>query len=66
MKKITMFIIMLIGLTFSLSVMNVNAAPSTIQTVKKSKMYYFSEKNKSDYINGYNFYRKELTDGSLA
>lgn len=69
MKKVFKFMAMaLIVMIASFGFLNVEAqtAPSTITLKSKSSLYYFSEKNGTDYISGYNFYRKELTDGSLA
>ena len=69
MKKVFKFMAMaLIVMIASFGFLNVEAqtAPSTIKLKSKSSLYYFSEKNGTDYISGYNFYRKELTDGSLA
>jgi len=50
----------------SFGTMNVNAAPQSVTLKPKSSMYYFSEAYGTDYINGYNFYRKELTDGRFV
>ena len=62
-KKYLMLVIALFGFSF----LDVKAsAPNTITLKPKSSMYYYSEKNKTDYISGYNFYRKELTDGTYA
>ena len=69
MKKVFKFMAMaLIVMIASFDFLNVEAqtAPSTIKLKSKSSLYYFSEKDGTDYISGYNFYRKELTDGSLA
>ena len=70
MKKIKNIMIMFLALLGLVSgnVTNVNAltAPSTIELKPKSELYYFTEKNKTDYISGYNFYRKELVDGTLV
>ena len=70
MKKINKFFIfalVLLGLISS-SNLNVNAktAPGSITMREKSRLYYFSETSGTDYISGYNFYRKQLTDGTYA
>ena len=66
-NNLKMFFIMIIGLILGLSVINVKAmVPNSIKLKPTSSLYYFTEKKKTDYINGYNFYRKELTDGTLA
>jgi len=56
----------ILGLIFGLSILNVNAAPSSIKIKSKSSLYYYTEKKKTDYISGYNFYRKQMTDGTFA
>ena len=62
-KKYLMLVIALFGFSF----LNVKAsAPNTITLKSKSSMYYYSENNGTDYISGYNFYRKELKDGTYA
>ena len=67
-RKMFIFVFMMIGLISNFNLLDVNAktAPSTITLKSKSSMYYFSESKGTDYISGYNFYRKELTDGTLA
>ena len=69
MKRIRNLMIMvlaLIGLT-SVGLLNVNAsAPSSVTIKSKSSLYYYTEKKGTDYISGYNFYRKELTDGKMV
>ena len=61
-------VLLFIGLVLGLSALNVNAAtaPSSIKVKAKSSLYYFSESKGTDYISGYNFYRKQLTDGTYA
>ncbi|MBR3661619.1 MAG: Cys-Gln thioester bond-forming surface protein [Bacilli bacterium] len=68
MRKIKYLIITLMVLLGILCVdtLNVEAAPSNIKMKSKSSLYYFSESKGTDYISGYNFYRKELTDGTLV
>ena len=63
-KKLIMILLVII----SFGIVNVKAedVPKNIKLKSTSQMYYFTEKKKTDYINGYNFYRKELTDGRLA
>ena len=67
-NKLIFMALMLITLITSVSVLNVNAqvAPDSITMKSKSSMYYFSEAKGTDYISGYNFYRKELSDGTLG
>ena len=67
-KKIFLSILMFLGLSFSINILNVNAstAPKTVKTKSKSNIYYYSGSKGTDYISGYNFYRKELSDGTLA
>ena len=66
-KKLFVFAFLVLGLFLS-GFVNVNAekAPSTITMKSKSKLFYFSETHGTDYIDGYNFYRKELTDGTYG
>ena len=66
-KKISIFALLFISL-LSVGLLNVNAetAPSTITMKSKSSLYYYTEKKGTDYISGYNFYRKELTDGTIG
>ena len=64
-NKIFVLTLMLLGV-LNFGLLNVNAAPSSITMKSKSSMYYFTEKKGTDYISGYNFYRKELTNGTLA
>ena len=69
MKKVLKNIMLVFTFIISLiTFLNVEAqtAPSSITLKSKSSLYYFSENNGTDYISGYNFYRKELTDGSFA
>ena len=65
-KKIFIFALILVGLIINFDSLNVNAAEAPLKVTLKSKssMYYFS--GNTDYINGYNFYRKELKDGTFA
>ncbi|MBQ8891328.1 MAG: Cys-Gln thioester bond-forming surface protein, partial [Bacilli bacterium] len=67
-NNIKVFILLLVGIVLGMSVINVNAAtvPTSVKMKSKSLLYYFTEKKKTDYIDGYNFYRKELDDGTLA
>ena len=67
LKKITLSLLLIFTLVSNFT-LNVNATevPQSIKLKSKSSMYYFSEGKGTDYINGYNFYRKELTNGSLA
>ena len=62
------FVLLLVGIILGMSVINVNAAnvPTSVKMKSKSSLYYFTEKKSTDYIDGYNFYRKELNDGTLA
>ncbi len=64
MKKLTLFILVLVGLLTSFTFLNVNAKTAPSKVKVKSSLYYFS--GDTDYISGYNFYRKQLTDGTLA
>ena len=64
-KKIIIMILALFGVV-GFNTLNVNAAPSTITLKSKSNLYYYTEDKKTDYISGYNFYRKELTDGTFV
>ncbi len=68
MKNINKLIIMILALfgVVGFNALNVNAAPSNITMKSKSNLYYFTEDNNTDYISGYNFFRKELTDGTLV
>ena len=68
MKKMFLLTLILLGVIVNYAPIDVHAAtaPSTITLKSKSSMYYFSESKGTDYISGYNFYRKELSDGSLA
>ena len=68
MKKLCVYMLALLGLISCFGLVNVNAksAPSSITMKSKSSLYYFTEKKGTDYISGYNFYRKELTDGTLG
>ena len=69
MKKVLKNIMLVFTFIISfITFLNVEAqtAPSSITLKSKSSLYYFSENNGTDYISGYNFYRKELTDGSFA
>ena len=61
-------VLLFIALVLGLSSLNVNAAttPSSIKVKSKSSLYYYTEKKGTDYINGYNFYRKELDNGTFA
>lgn len=61
MKKI--LICLALSLLFCLDV-QATTAPSSITLKSKSSLYYFT--GSTDYISGYNFYRKELVDGTLA
>ncbi|MBQ8892773.1 MAG: Cys-Gln thioester bond-forming surface protein, partial [Bacilli bacterium] len=69
-NKIITMILTLIGILSSsmLSVLDVTAAtvPNTVTLKSKSNLYYFTETKGTDYISGYNFYRKELTDGTYV
>ena len=67
-RKLFVSVLVFIGLFGNTGLLNVNAAaaPSSVTTKAKSSLYYYTEKNGTDYISGYNFYRKELTDGTLA
>jgi len=67
LKKIMIMLLTLLGLV-SGNLINVNAAsaPSTVTVKSKSNLYYFTEDKGTDYISGYNFYRKELTNGTLV
>ena len=67
-KLLLLFALVFVGLFTDISLVNVNAetAPSTITMKAKSKLYYYSEKHGTDYIGGYNFYRKQLTDGTFT
>ena len=66
-SKIMTMILALIGI-LSFSVLDVMAAtvPSSVKVKSKSDLYYYTERNGTDYISGYNFYRKELTDGTYV
>ena len=68
MKKVNKLIIMILALfgVFGFSTLNVNATPSNITLKSKSQLYYFTEDKHTDYLFGYNFYRKELTNGTLV
>ena len=67
-KKILAFTLIFMGLFTSLNLLDVNAetAPSKIKMKSKSSLYYYTEKKGTDYIGGYNFYRKQLTDGTYG
>ncbi len=62
-KKIILMIFVFVGLFASINLLDVNAktAPSSLKMKSKSNLYYFS--GSTDYINGYNFYRKQFTNG---
>ena len=64
LKKYLMMVIVLLGFCF-LEV-KADGVPSTITLKSKSSMYYYSEDDGTDYISGYNFYRKELKDGTYV
>ena len=66
-NKIIIMILALISL-ISFNALDVKAlsAPSSVKVKSKSELYYYTEKKKTDYISGYNFYRKELTDGTFV
>ena len=68
MKKLRNLIIMILALfgVVGFNTLSVNAAPSTITLKSKSNLYYFTEDKGTDYLYGYNFYRKELTDGKAV
>ena len=68
MKKFKNLMIMILAIfgIIGTGSLNVNAAPSSITLKSKSSMYYYTENNGTDYISGYNFYRKELTNGTLV
>lgn len=67
-KKMFLFAILLLSLIVNLNPVNVEAkeAPKNLTLKSKSKLYYYSENKGTDYISGYNFYRKEFTDGTYA
>ena len=67
-KKIILMLLVVVGLITSMNVLNVEAktAPSKVTVKAKSSLYYYTEKNGTDYISGYNFYRKQLTDDTYA
>ena len=46
-------ILLVVSLIVGLTVLNVDAAPSSIKVKSKSSLYYFS--GSTDYINGYIF-----------
>ena len=66
-KKLSIFAFLFIGLLLS-NFINVNAeeAPSKITMKSKSSLLYYTEKHGTDYIGGYNFYRKQLTNGTYG
>ena len=66
MKKLTLFFLVLAGLFVSFNFLNVNAAtaPSSIKVKSKSGLYYYS--GSTAYISGHKFYRKVLSDGTIA
>ena len=68
MNKRIIVMIMTVLSILGLNFLNVNAAnvPSSVKVKSKSDLYYYTEKNGTDYISGYNFFRKELTDGTLV
>ena len=67
MKRIRNLMILVLSL---FGLLNVNAetlnVPQTITMKEKSSLYYFSGEKKTNYIGDYNFYRKELVDGTLV
>lgn len=65
MKNKIIYVLIILSL-FSFNFLNVKAeaAPSTLEMKEKSSLYYFDKG--TDYIHGYNFYQKELTDGTYA
>jgi len=66
LKKLFLMMLLVLGIGSLNSNVYASSAPNTITLKSKSSMYYFSEAKGTDYINGYNFYRKELKDGTLA
>ena len=67
-KKVFLFALLLVGLFMSFNSVDVKAqeAPKNLTLKTKSKLYYYSEGKGTDYISGYNFYRKEFTDGTYG
>ena len=68
-SKFKLLFMSIAGIILSLSLTNVNAqdiVPTKVQMKGKGDLFYYTERNRTDYINGYNFYRKELVDGTLA
>ena len=63
-KKLVLPILVLITLFIGLTNVNASTAPDKITMKPKSSLYYYN--NGTDYISGYNFYRKQLNNGTYA
>ncbi len=63
-KKLILPIMVLVALFVGVTKVDAITAPSTITMKAKSSLYYYN--NGTDYISGYNFYRKQLVDNTYA